>query len=100
MPGTFTDLYTEAEKRDYCGDFWYETSCYMEETGGREVWLRFGSITHRGDVYLNGKYIGSHEGGFTPAVFNITDYVKNNDRNRLSVKVNNELNETSMRKDS
>lgn len=96
VPGTFADLYTEAEKRDYCGDFWYETSWYMEETGGREVWLRFGSITHRGDVYLNGKYIGSHEGGFTPAVFNITDYVKNNDRNRLSVKVNNELNETSM----
>ncbi len=96
VPGTFADLYTEAERRDYCGDFWYETGWYMEDPGEREVWLRFGSITHRGDVYVNGRYVGSHEGGFTPAVFNITDYVKPNNRNCLSVKVNNELNETSM----
>ena len=57
VPGTFADLYTEAEKRDYCGDFWYETGWYMEDPGEREVWLRFGSITHRGDVYVNGKYV-------------------------------------------
>lgn len=96
VPGSFADLYTEAEKRDYCGDFWYETGWFMEDAGEREVWLRFGSITHRADVYVNGVYAGSHEGGFTPAVFNITHLVKNSVRNRLSVRVNNELNETCM----
>ena len=96
VPGSFADLYTEAQKRDYCGDFWYETSWYMEDMGHRDIYLRFGSISHRGDVFINGKYIGSHEGGYTPAVFKITDDVKINAKNKLVVKVNNELNETSM----
>lgn len=96
VPGSFADLYTEAEKRDYCGDFWYETAWYMEDAGDRDVYLRFGSITHRADIYVNGIHAGYHEGGFTPVVIRITDLVKMDGRNKLSVRVNNELNETSM----
>ncbi|MBP3869568.1 MAG: beta-glucuronidase [Faecalicoccus sp.] len=96
VPGSFADLYTEVQKRDYCGDFWYETSWYMEDMGNRDIYLRFGSISHRGDVFINGKHVGSHEGGYTPAVFKITDDVKINAKNKLVVKVNNELNEASM----
>ncbi len=96
VPGSFADLFTEADKRDYCGDFWYETGWYMEDAGEKDIFLRFESITHRGDVYVNGKYIGSHEGGFTPAVFLITEFVQLNGRNKIIVKVNNELNETCM----
>ena len=96
VPASFADVFTEKEKRDYCGDFWYETKFYLEEDDGRDVILRFGSITHRADVYINGVQAGFHEGGFTPFVLNITSLVHFGNRNRISVKINNELNETSI----
>ncbi|MBR4163862.1 MAG: beta-glucuronidase [Solobacterium sp.] len=96
VPGSFADLFTEKEYRDYCGDFWYETKFFLEKQEGKEIYLRFGSVTHRAEVYVNGKYAGAHEGGFTPFVINITDLVTQDARNRIVVKVNNELNETSI----
>ena len=96
VPGSFADLFTDAEKRDYCGDFWYETKWYMEDAHDKDIYLRFGSISHRGDIYVNGIHVGYHEGGYTPAVFDITKQVHFGKVNTLTVKVNNELNETSM----
>ncbi len=96
VPSSFADLFTEREKRDYCGDFWYETKFYLDSDDTKDVLLRFGSITHRADVYINGVKAGSHEGGFTPFVLNITDLVKYGERNRISIRINNELNETSI----
>jgi len=97
VPGSFADLFTDKKKKNYCGDFWYETdfavpySCAGKRKSGR-VLLRFGSVTHRARVYLNGQKIGEHEGGFLPFVFDITEYICPG-VNRLSVKANNELNE-------
>ncbi|MCR5794356.1 MAG: beta-glucuronidase [Solobacterium sp.] len=96
VPASFADIFTEKEKRDYCGDFWYETTFYLAEDDARDVLLRFGSVTHRAEVFVNGISAGSHEGGFTPFVLNITDLVRFGRRNRISVRVNNELNETSI----
>ena len=96
VPSSFADLFTEKEKRDYCGDFWYETSFYLDKDDSKDVLLRFGSITHRAVIFVNGTEAGSHEGGFTPAVLNITDLVRFGGRNKIVVKVNNELNETSI----
>lgn len=96
VPGTFADLFTEKENRDYCGDFWYETKFFLEKQEGKEIYLRFDSVTHRAEVYVNGQYAGSHEGGFTPFSLNITNLVTQDARNRLVVKVNNELSETSI----
>lgn len=96
VPASFADLFTEKEKREYCGDFWYETSFYLDADETKDVILRFGSITHRADVFVNGVKAGSHEGGFTPFALNINEYVKFNAFNRISVKASNELNETSI----
>jgi beta-glucuronidase len=63
VPSSFSDLFTEKEKRDYCGDFWYETKFYLEVDDGRRVILRFGSITHRADIWINGIHAAYHEGG-------------------------------------
>lgn len=61
----FCRFFTDHKERDYCGDFWYETEFYLPaEWRNKKIWLRFGSITHRGTVYCNGMEITSHEGGF------------------------------------
>ncbi|MCX4317034.1 MAG: beta-glucuronidase, partial [Lachnospiraceae bacterium] len=65
VPASFADFFTEKEKREFTGDFWYERDFFVPgEWQGTRVYLRFGSVTHRADVYVNGKKAGSQEGGF------------------------------------
>lgn len=97
VPSSFEDFYTEKAIRDYCGDFWYELDFSIPaEWKGRTVALRFGAATHVATVYVNGKKLVSHEGGFLPFSADITDTVEYGDMNHLAVKVNNELAETRM----
>ena len=94
VPGSFASIFSENEKRNYCGDFWYETEFDLPDFPDKDLVLRFGSVTHRCEVYLNGNKIGEHEGGFLPFALNITDKVK---RGKNSVvRCNNELNEESL----
>ncbi len=97
VPASFADFFTDHESRDYCGDFWYQKEFYLpKEWENQSVWIRFGSITHRGTVYLNGIEITYHEGGFLPVLVDISTVAKFGENNRVSVKINNELNEESL----
>ena len=95
VPGSFASIFSENEKRNYCGDFWYETEFDLPDFPDKDLVLRFGSVTHRCEVYLNGNKIGEHEGGFLPFALNITDKVKRG-KNLVVVRCNNELNEESL----
>lgn len=48
-------------------------------------------MNYAADVWLNGEHVGSHEGGFTPFSFEITDHLS--DENLLAVRVDNERRE-------
>ncbi len=96
VPASFADLFTEAWQRDYCGDFWYETDVYAQEIkADQRYYIRFGSVTHRCRVYLNGNFAGEHEGGFLPVIVDVTSWIHTG-CNLLTVQANNELNETSI----
>lgn len=96
VPASFADLFTQAWQRDYCGDFWYETDVYAQSVDpDQRYYIRFGSVTHRCKVYLNGRLAVQHEGGFLPVIADVTELIRVG-RNRLSVLANNELNETSI----
>ncbi len=96
VPSSFADLFTDQYSKNYCGDFWYETDFFVPKTENCRTMLRFGSITHRGTVYVNGVKITEHEGGFLPVIGDITDVFKPGEFNHLAVKANNELNESSL----
>lgn len=97
VPGSFSDLFTTSKERDYVGDFWYERDFYMPKGwDGQNLLIRFGSLTHRAVVYCNGIKITSHEGGFLPVVADISGAIKPNEKNRLVVKLNNELSEETL----
>ncbi len=40
------------------------------------VLLHFGAVDYRAEVFINGKKVGEHEGGYTPFTFDITDFLK------------------------
>ena len=49
------------------------------------VFLKVGAANYLCRVFLNGKYVGMHRGGSTPAFWNITEYLKAENRIVLAV---------------
>jgi beta-glucuronidase len=73
----------------YEGTIWYKKSFdYSKSAPGNRLFVYFGAANYRSDVYLNGKKLGFHKGGFTPFNFDITDIVNAKD-NFLIVKIDN-----------
>ena len=63
VPASFCDLFTDKASREYCGDFWYETSFFVPaEWSGWDIVLRFGSVTNRAKIFDNGEQVAQHEG--------------------------------------
>jgi beta-glucuronidase len=74
----------------YEGTVWYKKSFdYTKSDAANRVFLYFGAVNYRADVYLNGKKLGMHIGGFTPFNFEIPDSVLKPKDNFLVVKVDN-----------
>ncbi len=74
----------------YEGTVWYKkTFDYHKKNAQNQVFLYFGAVNYRADVYLNGKKLGAHVGGFTPFDFKIPDGLLKEKGNNLVVKVDN-----------
>ena len=73
----------------YEGTIWYKKDFEWEITPGKRLFVNFYGVNYLAEVYLNGIRLGSHEGGFTPFQFEITDQVRNG-KNFIVVRVNNE----------
>lgn len=72
----------------YEGSVWYKKDFdYVLEKGNR-LFVYFGAVNYRCNVYFNGTPLGEHVGGFTPFNFEITDQVRETD-NFLVLRVNN-----------
>ena len=72
----------------YEGTIWYKKSFDYQRKDNTRLFLYFGAANYLADVYLNGEKIGTHEGGFTPFNFEITNLVRDTG-NFLIVKVDN-----------
>jgi len=68
---------------------WYKKTFEYKKFPDKRLFLHFSAANYRSDVYLNGKIIGTHEGGFTAFQFEITDSVHAG-QNVLVVRVNNQ----------
>ncbi len=55
--------------------------------GGKSLWLDFEGVYRDAHVYLNGKFLGRHRGGYTPFRFDISDAVVFGGSNILAVYV-------------
>lgn len=68
----------------------YETEFILPEFAGKRVFLCFGGVDYTAEVYINGHYVGSHEGFFAPFEFDITEAAAKG-QNSLRVIVRNDF---------
>lgn len=68
----------------------YEKQILIEECWkGKRLFLKFEGANSVTDLFINGKYIGNHKGGYTAFVFEITDNVDYGKNNTILIRVNN-----------
>src|SRR5205085_2843994 len=66
-----------ADLRDYMGVAWYRTTFDRPDlSGGRRALLRFGACDYFAEVFVNGQRVGTHEGGYTPFAFDVTERLR------------------------
>ena len=70
------------------GSGWYRRTLNIETIGEKRFYLHFEGDLTTTDVYVNGKSVGQHKGGYAAFRFDITDHVQPG-ANMLAVKVDN-----------
>jgi beta-galactosidase/beta-glucuronidase len=56
---------------------WYQRTINVAQNKkGKKLLLHFGAVDWRSDMYVNGKKVGSHEGGYDPFTMDITNALK------------------------
>jgi beta-glucuronidase len=60
----------------YEGTVWLRQKFAAAPIPGKRYFLYFGAVNYEAHVYLNGKKLGQHKGGFTPFQFEVTGALK------------------------
>jgi beta-glucuronidase len=70
VPG---DWNSQADKLEfYEGTIWLRQKFQADPKADKKYFLYFGAVNYEAHVYLNGKKLGIHKGGFTPFQFDVT----------------------------
>jgi len=73
---------------NYQGVAWYQTSFVAPSRWqGSSVRIGFGAVGYLAEVWLNGTYLGTHEGGYTPFEVEASDALAWDRQNQLVVRV-------------
>jgi beta-mannosidase len=80
---------------DYAGVVWQRRSFDITSKGQSEWWLQFRGVDYFAQVWLNGAYLGAHEGYFQPFRFLVTDVLQEG-TNVLLVRVDSPREEPGM----
>lgn len=86
VPG---DWNSQVEKLSfYEGTLWYKRDFVVAKKSDKKYFLHFGAVNYESHVYLNGKKLGVHKGGFTPFQFEVSELL-NDGKNFVVVMVDN-----------
>lgn len=69
---------------------WYRKDLEVGEDRGQKVYLEFEGVHQVTDLWVNGQHVGQHAvGGYTPFLFDITDYMEFGKTNQVTVLADN-----------
>ena len=75
----------------YRGEGVYEKQFHAKESWkGKRIFIRFEGVMTIAQVFLNGKLLGIHKGGYSAFIFELTNILKFGQENTIKVVANNE----------
>ena len=88
LPHTWNAIDGQDGGNDYHrGRCWYVRELTAEETAGERLFLEVNGANHTAEVYLNGKKLARHEGGYSSFRVDLTDELA--ETNTLAISVDN-----------
>lgn len=85
VPGTFNQ-----PPQSVINGGWYRRTFDVPlDWAGKTATLKLGAVNYVADLWLNGHYLGYHEGGSTPFAFDVSRWLHVGARNTLAVRVDN-----------
>jgi beta-glucuronidase len=96
VPASYNDIFTDTDIRNHVGWVFYQRTVRVPRGfAGERTNVRVDSATHEGIVFVDGKEVARHVGGYMPFSADITDHVTAGEEFNLTIAVNNVLtNET------
>lgn len=96
VPASYNELFTDPAIREHSGWVWYQRTVRVPRGwSGERIFVRADSATHEGVIFVNGKEVVRHLGGYMPFSADITDHVSAGEEFVLTIAVSNVLtNET------
>ena len=91
IPGVENTMNTFPKVPEYYqSGIWYRYKFNAPDSlNGKFIKLIFYSVNYIADVWLNDHYLGYHEGGYTPFVFDVSDKLNFAGQNVIAVRVDN-----------
>ena len=99
QPVTLPYTWNAADGTDGGNDYWRGTACYCRRltppalAAGEQLWLEFEGAAMTAEVYLNGRKLARHAGGYSTFRVELTPALQEGD-NLLAVLVDNSENDT------
>lgn len=95
VPASVNDQFASTKVRNHVGYWWYQTTVRVPRGwDGQQIVVRFGSVTHHASVWANDAHVGDFKGGYMPCEFDVTEHVTAGEQFRLTVRVDNRLDNT------
>ena len=89
VPASYNDFKEGVDFRDHYGWVFYQRNISVPAyVKSQRIVLRCAAVTHFAKIYLNGKLICEHKGGFLPFEVELNDVLEDGD-NLLTIAVNN-----------
>ena len=90
VPASWNEQYTDLF--NYMGKCWYHNKSFIPlNWESKHIWIRIGSACQKSEIWINGTFLGKHEGGHLPFEFDITEYILLGSTNNITIAVDNTL---------
>jgi beta-glucuronidase len=91
LPSVENTMAANEKTPEYYEDgVWYRrTFTVPDSLSGKFTRLVFTSVNYVADVWLNGRYLGYHEGGYSPFAFDASNVIRTDTVNVIAVRVDN-----------
>ena len=91
VPFCYQSKLSGIDSQEHCDVVWYARKITVPADMTARRLLHFGAVDYIADAWLDGQYLGGHEGGYTPFAFDITELTEAGGEYTLTVRAEDRL---------